>query len=79
MLEEKCANVDELRHKVVPLTGKVCESQELQTEFDRVTAKKDMFELDLVQWQSKRNEQAIKCDDLECQVEQLTTICNENF
>jgi hypothetical protein len=77
VLEEKCATVDELQHKVVSLSDQVRESQELQTEFDRVTAEKDMFELDLVQRQSKLNEQAIKCDDLECQVEQLTTICND--
>jgi hypothetical protein len=45
----KCLTVADLQHNVVSLTYQVRESQELLTEFDQVTAKKDMFELDLVQ------------------------------
>jgi chromosome segregation ATPase len=77
MLEKKCGTVDDLKLKIVTLAGKVRDFHKLQTQLDHVTSERDVLELDLVQRQSKLNQQAIKCDDLECQVEQLTTICDD--
>jgi hypothetical protein len=77
MLEKKCATVDDLQLKIVTLAGKVRDFHQLQTQLDHVTSERGMLELDLVQRQSKLNQQAIKCDDLECQVEQLTSVCDD--
>jgi hypothetical protein len=77
MLEQKCATVDELQLKVIDLTAKLRDFDQLQIELDDLKNHNDILELDLVQRQSKLNQLAIKCDDFECQVEQLTTMCDD--
>ena len=46
-----------------------------QNEIDAIKKEKDALVNDLVERQSKINQLAITCDDLQCQVEQLTDSC----
>jgi hypothetical protein len=50
---------------------------ELKQKLVDVTAQLETFREDLMERQTKINDQAIQCDELECQVEHMTIVCAE--
>ena len=75
-LEEKCSQVDQLQGMVISLRDQVREMNKLRQQVDSSTSQLQLMENDLIQRQRKFQEKSIRCDDLECQVEQLTTLCD---
>ena len=57
--EAKYALADKLEARVAELSAKLREYEGVQTRLEQTTAQRDQFELDLVQRQSKINQQAI--------------------
>ena len=72
--EEK---IEVLEEQVSQLTKKLENQDQFKADLEYITTQKDMLELDLVQRQTKINEQAMKIDDLECQLDQLTIMYDE--
>jgi hypothetical protein len=49
----------------------------LQVSLHQTSGERDRLKEDLLDRQAKINEQAIRCDDLECQVEHMKIVCDE--
>lgn len=75
-LEDKCAKLEALELEVATLTQNTRKMFEMETKLQLILSQNEAYEQDLRDRQAKINTLSIRCDDLECQVEQLTELCN---
>lgn len=75
-LEAKSSNVDELELKAVELAEKVKKLSTVEEALQEALSRIETLEDDLGDRQHKLDQQQIRCDDLECQVDQLTKMYN---
>jgi hypothetical protein len=77
VLAKKCLLVNDLELRNVALVGKASQCDLLEHDLKEAIEERERIRHDLIQRQAKIREQAIKCDNLECQVEYLKNLCDE--
>jgi hypothetical protein len=77
ILNEKSLLADDLQHQNDSLLIKIDELLQLQDQLEQTRWERDNLKEDLMDRQAKISQQADKCDDLECQVEQMKVLCDE--
>ena len=74
-LEERCSTVDYLEERILELLDSLKKLNNVEAELLRAEERNNVYEKDLQQRQAKIDKLSMRCEGLECEVDQLKCLC----